>query len=106
LLRFADPLALFQIIRQCLAAQFANLARHVCPSIFAEFGKTIDDHLLKLLLEALGQINKSDLTTTSSAGAGADLPLGERRRRGHPVDATMPQGGVCGGVFTGDANPD
>jgi hypothetical protein len=60
LLRFADPLALFQIIRQCLAAQFAYLARHVCPSIFAEFAKTIDDHLLKLLLEALGQINGSD----------------------------------------------
>jgi hypothetical protein len=36
------------------------LARHVCPSIFAEFAKIIDDHVLKLLLKALGQINGSD----------------------------------------------
>jgi hypothetical protein len=58
LLRLADPLALFQIIRQCFAPQFVYLA-NVCPSIFAETAGRIDVHLVKLL-EALGHISGSD----------------------------------------------
>jgi hypothetical protein len=84
LLRFADPLALFQIIRQCFAPQFVYLARHVFPSIFAETAGCIDVYLVKMLQEALGQI--------SGSSQGADPPSNAGRWNWDAVDAEVPRG--------------